>query len=130
MPEEVEEEFTQLSRAGFTKMDSLWIVLIFFLQDVRQSVEDSQQSSVKLCKVSELICSSHVTYCSLDSGSVSMTILAECSSSSCRTASSAAFQAISSAMRAASRRSCCSLQKDKTTGFYNIRKEQKTDESE
>lgn len=50
-----------------------------------------------------------VTYGSLDSGSVSMTILAACSSSSCRTASSAALQASSSASRAASRCSCRSL---------------------
>lgn len=52
----------------------------------------------------------YVTYCSLDSGSVSMVILAECSTPSCWAASSAAFLAISSATRAASsRRSCCSL---------------------
>lgn len=49
------------------------------------------------------------TYGSLDSGSVSMTTLAACSSSSCRAASSAALLAISSATRAASRRSCWSL---------------------
>lgn len=50
-----------------------------------------------------------VTHGSLDSGSTSTTILAECSTSSNRTASSAAFLAISSAIRAASRRPCCSL---------------------
>lgn len=49
-----------------------------------------------------------MTYCSF-SGIVSMTILAECSTSSCLTAASAAFLAMSSATRAASKRSCCSL---------------------
>lgn len=56
-----------------------------------------------------LIVSVVATHGSLDSGSAGMTMVAECSSSSCLTASSAAFSAISSAARAASRRSCCSL---------------------
>ena len=32
---------------GFVKMDLLWVVLVFLLQDVGQSVEDKQQDSYR-----------------------------------------------------------------------------------
>lgn len=87
--------------------DSLRFVLVLLLQDVGQPADTQRLGSEPGSASGPVAVPRHRTHWSLDSGSVSMTILAERSTSSCRTASAAACRAISSATRAASSR--CSL---------------------